>query len=273
MNKVFTDFRASVERLEFIDVESMYRRIFSDMELLDKLLRESGVNKPEQWNAIASQTLEKMEHGIIAYEDGAAALYFMELLEGNRLYSGIRHVIVDEAQDYSPIHYALLHAMFPHSHMTLLGDLNQGIFPYSSGRNYEYVRERYGSDRTRMFVLHKSYRSTKEIVELSKRIVPEGENVKAYSRSGEQPVIDKATSQEELTRLVSSDIQRLQEQGARSIAVLCKTAKESLAAYELLQPLAPLKLITKDTRTFVSGVLLMPAYFAKGLEFDAVIIF
>ena len=58
-----------------------------------------------------------------------------------------------------------------------------------------------------------------------------------------------------------------------SIAVICKTAAESLSAYERLKERVNLHLVTKDDMEFNKGIIVIPSYLAKGLEFDAVIIY
>lgn len=40
-------------------------------------------------------------------------------------------VLLDEAQDLSPFHHALLKLAYPRAAFTLLADVNQNIFPYA----------------------------------------------------------------------------------------------------------------------------------------------
>ena len=78
----------------------------------------------------------------------------------------------------------------------------------------------------------------------------------------------------QLFEKIPDRIRRLQDAGHRTIAIICKTARESREAYEGLKKRCPsLRLIEKETVTFEAGPLVIPSYLAKGLEFDAVIVF
>jgi DNA helicase-2/ATP-dependent DNA helicase PcrA len=80
-------------------------------------------------------------------------------------------------------------------------------------------------------------------------------------------------NKEELHQNVIEQIKRYKEAGHQTIAVICKTALESRAAYEALKMTETVRLIEKGTITFETGVVVIPAYLAKGIEFDAVIIY
>jgi DNA helicase-2/ATP-dependent DNA helicase PcrA len=68
-------------------------------------------------------------------------------------------------------------------------------------------------------------------------------------------------------------IEEIKERGHETIAIICKTAVESRKAFEQLKSAVPLQLMTEETATFTKGILVLPAYLAKGIEFDAVIIY
>jgi DNA helicase-2/ATP-dependent DNA helicase PcrA len=54
--------------------------------------------------------------------------------------------------------------------------------------------------------------------------------------------------------------------------VICKTAKESATVYTSLKTSFDVHLVEKGTISFEKGITVIPAYLAKGIEFDAVII-
>jgi DNA helicase-2/ATP-dependent DNA helicase PcrA len=272
MTKRFAPLHRMAKRRAFIDLTGTYGRLCTDETLFARLAAEAEVNLPDEWGEVARRTGERMAAGEIPYEDAVAMLYLQETLSGWQVYHGIRHVVIDEAQDYTPFHFELIRRMFPRSKLTLLGDWNQAIFPHSIEPNYRSVQEMFKEGESHLYRLYKSYRSTREIVEFTQAIVPEGERIEAFSRHGERPALRQAGSQAELIELVEEAIGRLKEAGYTSIAVICRTAEESLLAHQQLSGDLQAALVTKDTRTYRSGLLVLPAYLAKGLEFDAVLV-
>ena len=71
----------------------------------------------------------------ISYEDATPFVYLQELLEGRISNNVIRHIFIDEAQDYSPFQFAFIQQLFPYSKMTLLGDLIKQFFQVQLVRN------------------------------------------------------------------------------------------------------------------------------------------
>lgn len=96
-----------------------------------------------------------------------------------------------------------------------------------------------------------------------------------FERGGKKPLLIKADSSEQRVERIAADLAALQAEGFDSIAVITKTATESCDAYEALTDVGcqALRLITKKTPTFENGVHVIPAYLAKGVEFDAVLIY
>ncbi|WP_052476435.1 3'-5' exonuclease [Cohnella kolymensis] len=196
-----------------------------------------------------------------------------ERIEGRDTFNEIKHVIIDEAQDYSPFQYEFINKLFPRSRFTLLGDVNQGIYAHSNLHGYDPIRQLFGEEQTEMVRLTKSYRSTTDIVELTKAVLPQGEPVEAFSRQGGTPLVICLAGEDQLAQAVARDVKVLADKGVQSIAILCKTERETAEAYESLKELIDVHLITKRTKTFVNGVLVIPSYLAKGLEFDGVIVY
>jgi DNA helicase-2/ATP-dependent DNA helicase PcrA len=105
-------------------------------------------------------------------------------------------------------------------------------------------------------------------------MVPGGEAIVPFNRNGDKPEVTVVDGTERLHESVAARIEALRADGCESIAVICKTASESEAAFEALQARLPLlRLVTKDTQGFEQGAVVIPAYLAKGVEFDAVLIY
>jgi DNA helicase-2/ATP-dependent DNA helicase PcrA len=215
-----------------------------------------------------------LNSGTIFYEDATPYLYLKEKLEGFHTNTSVKHLFIDEAQDYSPFQYHYLKRIFPNCKMTVLGDLNQSIFAHAvTGNGFDPLSELYSGEETEKIVLTRSYRSTKPIVAFTSRMIEGGEQIEAFNRDGEEPTITKVADHSQLMKEMKERIVQLARKGFQSIAVICKTAEESKCVHSALQKQLPkLRLIEKETVTFEKGVLVIPSYLAKGVEFDAVII-
>jgi DNA helicase-2/ATP-dependent DNA helicase PcrA len=271
----FKPLRRSVKRMAFIDMTGLYAQLFSGKDAYQRMTKETQV--PELWEEICEQTKEKLARRELFYEDATPYLYLKELVEGFRTNTQVRHVFVDEGQDYSIFQYEFLKQLFPRASMTVLGDFSQAVFSQSTdlgGPDSPLIRL-YGESDTRLFRLVRSYRSTREIVEFAKALLPESKEIVPFDRHGKKPYLIQAESTEQLAERMAEDIAALQAEGITSIAVITKTSAESKEAYDLLKAKGcpQLTLITKDTPEFKKGVLVIPAYLAKGVEFDAVLIY
>ncbi|TCP57966.1 DNA helicase-2/ATP-dependent DNA helicase PcrA [Tumebacillus sp. BK434] len=270
VRKKFKPLRTGVKRLKHLDVTAMYRQLFADPELAGRL----GAELPPEFAEFARQTVEKMREGELYYEDATPYLYLKELLEGVEMNTQVRHVFVDEAQDYSPFQFAFLKRLFPHARMTVLGDLNQAIYAHAQKADgFGPLADLYPEEERELIVLRQSYRSTRQIVDFTRKMMPGGEEIQPFNREGEEPTVTRAADADDLTAKVLDRLHELQAEGHRTVAVICKTAEESRAAYERLQGRVEVKLIGKETVHFEPGLVVIPAYLAKGVEFDAVILY
>ncbi|WP_379141706.1 RNA polymerase recycling motor HelD [Paenibacillus sp. sgz500992] len=264
--------RGWTKRGRFVDVKGLYSRLFTDWELMETLNNSNTL--PEVWDEICRQTLQSIGANELAYEDATPFLYLKELSQGFRTNTLIRHVIVDEVQDYSPFQLEFMRRLFPRAKMTVLGDLNQAI--YAQGEvlgDLAGLVSIYGEENTEVISLTRSYRSTYEIVEFTRAMIPGGERIVPFNRSGEAPQLTVVESEPQLLDSVEQDILNLHAEGYHYVAVICKTAEESARVHAELQNRLPVRLVTKETPNFQKGTLVLPAYLAKGVEFDAVIIY
>ncbi|MBO2942717.1 AAA family ATPase [Paenibacillus sp. F411] len=265
--------RQWIKNYRFVDVVGLYRRLFQDASMTAELL-DSETSLPREWDEISRQTLAKMNSKELYYEDVTPYLYLRELLQGFRTNTSIRHVIVDEVQDYSVFQLEFLKRLFPRAKMTVLGDLNQAIYAHGEALGeLQSLVSLYGEAETEVISLTKSYRSTREIVEFTRQMIPGGEHITPFHRPGLPPKVIPAESEKQLEELVAQDLQELQAQGYHYVAMICKTEEESRGVHRRLSPRMPIRLITKSTPAFEQGILVVPAYLAKGVEFDAVLIY
>lgn len=272
VNRRMGKVRRAIKQLRFVDVRGMYRQLFADESRFVQVFSKDAL--PSCWQEICKQTVTRLDARELAYEDATPYLYFMELIQGMTLNTAVKHVIIDEAQDYSLLQMEVLRRLFPRSRMTALGDLNQSVFAHASGlSNPRGLETLYGEDKTEIVKLWRSYRSTQEIVCFTRGMIDGGEQIIPFARSGPKPSVILLKANADYDQHIVREVQDLQAAGYSSVAVICKTAAESQAVFERIGGTLSARLIRKETATFQPGVLIIPAYLAKGVEFDAVLIY
>ncbi|WP_163100157.1 RNA polymerase recycling motor HelD [Peribacillus alkalitolerans] len=263
--------RKRIRTLRFVDIKGMYRQLFADPMYIKQWIEGET---PEEWADICQATLEMLDESKLSYEDATPFLYMKELIQGFETNGSIKHILVDEAQDYSPFQFEFLTRLFPSARMTVLGDFNQAIFIHASEMvDFHTLTDLYGQVETEVINMTRSYRSTKPIIEFTRRLVPNGDHIIPFERDGEQPVLTQLFDHEELHRCISSKIDALRSLGYHSIAIICKSAEESKNAYEALSNVDDIKLLKNGSLEYEQGVVVIPSYLSKGIEFDAVIVY
>lgn len=266
----FKPLRARIRRLRFVDLTGLYAQLFERRELFASL-HEGEI--PPRWDDICAFTLDKLSRKELSYEDATPFLYLKELVEGFQTNTTIRYVLIDEAQDFSAFQFEFIKRLFPRSRMTVLGDFNQAIFAHATTLSGSTpLSGLYGEAETEQIVLTRSYRSTREIVEFTSAMLPDSAAIEPFDRGGLKPVVTRLAAAARPAHLARR-IRELTADGYASIAVICKTAAESEAAYEALKGSLEARLITKEAASFAKGVVVIPTYLAKGVEFDAVFIY
>lgn len=263
--------RKRVRNYHFVDIQGVYRQLFENPLQINPLMEGEP---PVEWEDICQLTLEMLEEDKLFYEDATPFLLLRELLLGFQMNSSIKHIVVDEAQDYSPFQFEFLKRLFPAAKMTVLGDFNQAIFAHASDTMDFYgLTGLYGEGQTEVINLSRSYRSTKPIIEMTRKLIPGGERIIPFERDGEKPVLTRVSSHAELHEGIAAKVADLQGRGYSSIAIICKSAEESRRAYEALSGISDIKLLKDSSIEYEQGVVVIPSYLSKGIEFDAVIIY
>ena len=205
----------------------------------------------------------------VHYEDAFPLVYFKFELAGYSAFNNIKHVVIDEMQDYSRIQFEILKHIFP-CKMTILGDVNQVMIPTN-----ENVVDVLGEvfDSAAIIRINKTYRSTAEITRFASRIIGL-DDIVIFERHGNEPQIEKKKSEAEEIDSMTTIIKQQQDNGMKHIAVICKTEKEAKKVHTKLQKTygKDIALFTMDSSHFDGGVVVITSYLAKGLEFDTVLI-
>lgn len=218
-------------------------------------------NNPGMFKMRKRHTLE--------YSDLAPLAYLHLALEGNGNQPfRVKHLLIDEMQDYSPIQYKVIQKLFP-CRKTVLGDAGQSVNPYGSSTAETIQKSLTASE---IMKLCKSYRSTFEITDFAQKIHPNAE-LEPVARHGEKPqILQFGSAVEELSGIMGL-ISTYRKSGYKSLGIICKTEQQARKMADMLKSYAnDISFLSSQSSAFVQGIVITSAHMAKGLEFDEVII-
>jgi len=242
------------------DLKNSIKKMFkgnNDYDLYVDFYKWLG--KPEYFKPVKGKKLE--------YADVAPLLYIKLMMEGDKDTLPIKHLLVDEMQDYTPIQYRVLNKLF-NCKKTILGDAQQSVNPYSS-TTYAEIQKVLGGE---VMKLCKSYRSTFEITDFAQKISSNDE-IEAIERHGDKPLVACLPTEKEEFKKVAEIINKFIDSGNETMGIICKTQKQAKHLYDAIQNVSThICLITDESAAFSSGIIITTAHMAKGLEFDEVIV-
>ena len=226
----------------------------------------------DEWMKHVEDVKDNFKKHDIAMSDVSAYLYLYDLVTGRRTDFEMRYAFIDEIQDYTPFQLAYLKYNFPRAKFTMLGDLNQAIFTKDEGCSLlKQISGLFDPKKTDVVQLTKSYRSTKELTNFTKQILRQGEKIEAFNRKGPKPVIWGRKTDEEAVAVLSN-VLRDNEKHKMTTAVITKELASAKFVHKMLEDRGEkATLIATANQRLVDGTLIIPSYLAKGLEFDAVI--
>ena len=220
-------------------------------------------------------TLDAIHKKTLGYEDLPALIYLHLKLNGYKGYDEYIHVVLDEAQDYGLFHFLVLKELFKNSTFSIFGDLAQSIYSYQSIHDWESVIQEVFDEKTELLKLEKSYRTTYEIM-ASANLVSKWfgfGDAKAVLRHGKNVEVNQVDDSK-IVEYIKNRIDGFLSEGYKSIAIICKDEAE---VNKLARIFAKSNLVyhiigAKNTK-YDGGICFVSSYLAKGLEFDAVIIY
>lgn len=269
----------------FIDqVETLRDRDLSDEEREEVMECFRSMYETRDCYVLYSRFLEKegyrplphcqIEKRRLRYEDVYPVLYLKYTLYQCRNHHGIKHVVVDEMQDYSWIQYLLIHKMFP-CRMTILGDKAQTMEDETQDV-LKFLPKIFGKD-IRKIVMNRSYRNTMEVAQYANHITGI-EDMELFERHGE-PVDERtfSSTEEALETVLEKWLNRREEFETEALIFLTEREAEHAFLYieKRLKEIAPeaenqLCYMNRDSQSFKKGLTVTTFYLAKGLEFDQV---
>ena len=187
----------------------------------------------------------------------------------------MKHIVIDECQDFSPFQVALLKKVNPAATFSLVGDLYQGIRADEGIRSWDEWKGPVFDHRADLKQLTVSYRNTVEIMDLAQTVAARWPidgicETKPVLRHGEEPRIVRAQNEKERLALIRDQVRAWQAEGYHSIALIEKTAEQAGALFRRIGAELGARLLSETDAEYRGGVMILPASIAKGMEFDCV---
>ncbi|KHD85339.1 helicase UvrD [Heyndrickxia ginsengihumi] len=255
VNHRFRKIRKYIKQYRYFNINAQYLQF----------LKQKGES------VLIKQTLTAFRNGTLLFEDTVPYMYLLDLLTGKKPSNSIKYVFIDEIQDYSPIQLAYMRFLFPYSKFTMLGDLNQSIFGSATNSPLKMAHEIFGEEKAEIVYLTKSYRSTSAITKFTKELLPNGEKIDWFKRPGELPIVTIASNSGDAIEKIKKHAKMLAQKSS-SVALIGKSKRQCEKVYEQLKDELDVTLIDKEYSELPEGMIILPSYLAKGLEFDSVII-
>ncbi len=263
--------RQYLQKFTKVDYWQVYTRLFNDPKLFFTLAQ--GLELPAGIEEIIAATEQSLQAGKIPFEDCAPLLYLKFKIEGSELFPDIKQVVIDEAQDYYPIQYEIFKLLFPEAKYTVLGDIQQTLEKKADVTLYEEIKTIFNKPKTTKLFLNKSYRSSYEINQFTKGLLDVPQDYLSFERYEEEPRVVYQETRHLLDQKIIRDIATCQDMGYQTVAIICKTFREAEEIYTRLEGQVGVRLLRREEGKVEKGVMIIPAYLAKGLEFDVVLVY
>lgn len=217
----------------------------------------------------------------LPYADVYPMLYMKYTLLSHQKHKQIKHLCIDEMQDYSYLQYRILSLLFD-CKMTIVGDKAQTLD--SAPRDVTgYIKNCFGKG-IKTLELNKSYRNTSQIARYAAAIISDGEKIASpnayFERNGSDVVVESCSDTDEACSKVCNllgSYDFASGEGPETIAIITYTEAEASYIYKKAALLLPkhceagkINLVDRSSMHFKTGISIIPYYMAKGLEFDEV---
>lgn len=224
------------------------------------------------------------EDGRICYEDILPVFYLQLYFYGCDTYKNIRHLVLDEMQDYTIFQFAIINRIFQ-CKKTILGDKLQ-VLDYHPQETVVDILEHvlntgHQEASYELVELNTNYRSTSEITQYCNQIIERkdianggisDEHACSFDRHGKIPEEYTATSFEDALAYLTEKLLYGDMDGYENIAILCDDERTSYELYHALSEETQVTYLTNQSTVYSGGLVVMPKFLAKGMEFDAVFV-
>lgn len=253
MKSLIPDNLSFYDKIEYLCEKICYKFQIDEIKHTDKLhkiinkLLNAELNPLKLWQLYKNTTVTQ-----INYEEIFSVLYLYFQVVGYPAMGHIKLVVIDEAQDYSLWQFEFLKNIFRSATFTILGDKFQSINPYLKYNSLKEITTVFKDAQYKS--LNNAYRSSKEIIEYANKILGI-EKINSIREENNCRVLELV--EQNLQFDLQKNIEDFISKGYKNIAIIVKSSKEK----------------DKIEKLNLKNVKIIPVYEAKGLEYDAVIVY
>ena len=268
MSEYLGGYKKEFKRKIFQKLKELLTIDTNTIEVYNKILSKNNLSiDKEKTKFNSNRKIQKL-----SYSDLLPLMYINFELNGYPNARTIKHVIIDEAQDYTLLQFDILKKIFNSASFTILGDVNQTINPFYKYDNLNDINSIF-NNKGKYIELTKTYRSSQEIIEFSNNILGI-DNACSVRHSNSIPVEFREVDKNEIRKILVENVHKMEEQNMKRIAIITKSNEEVINLYnELKKDLTKLKMINNSKDFKIGNLVILPSYISKGLEFDGVIIY
>ena len=257
--------------IEKIKIEKISEKIPGKGEIRKKLLSMFKYNNTldlykDFFKYINKEELFNFNNNKLENCDVFPYIYLKIFVEGIEGIDTIKHVVIDEMQDYTPVQYMVIKSLYK-CKKTILGDFGQCVNPYNAN-SLSLLSDMF--ENSEVVKLNKSYRSTYEIIKFSEQILKQ--DIEPIERHGELPSIIKCNSLEEELKQIEDTIDNFNKFDYSTMGIICKTKSQAKQIYDKLKDKYEVNLLDIDSLEFKEGIIISTIHMSKGLEFDEIVI-
>lgn len=261
-----------------ITPSDIYLNLYKDADIFE--MANCNIIPNNLISHMQKETIKNIEGGVVDEDDLAPLLYIYMLLEGVEEDWKFKHIVVDEAQDYSPFQIYLINKLSMGNSITLVGDLAQGIYYYKGIGKWNDIIKDVFQGNAKYIDLTQSYRSTIEILDFAKNVL-EAQNLgiksaKPVLRHGVKPKVKISKSKKDTVKQIEIIINEIKSKGKKSVAIVTRTYYESKKLEREIRKYSKLEFsVIKGNEKEIPDVdiIVIPSYLTKGLEFDCTIVY
>ncbi|MBS4957163.1 MAG: AAA family ATPase [Clostridium sp.] len=207
----------------------------------------------------------------LSYLDLPAILYLMIKLDGKKTKQDIKHIVIDEAQDYSMLQFIVLKELTGCRSYTIVGDANQRLIKVEEEPAMLKLKSLFGGF-VKNYALNKSYRSTFQIMEYASKLLNENAIV-PFVRKGKYDVEEiQVKDEDDLIDTILETLEEYDDENYDNIAIITKDKNDLKKISPELKKFTKILAFDREDVIYRGGKVIVPSYYAKGLEFDGVII-
>lgn len=271
------EFNEYFNRWKGIDTTNVYKDFIENEEIFNEMTK--GKIKEELVIYIRENLANNIDNKIIDSDDLAAMLYLKLKIEGIDESSLLKHIVIDEAQDYSMLQLYVMSMMVLGKSLTIVGDIGQGIYSFRGINTWSEVTNLVYDKNAEYKHLGQSYRSTVEIINYANKVLVKQKTyekpAKPVLRHGMVPEEFKFSFAKEFCERLDSIVKKVKDEGKTSVAIVGKTLDECKKIRTLVKKYSnyEFSLIKDDQKEFDLNLIIIPSYLTKGLEFDCTIVY